>query len=184
MPPAGSRKRPAPGASPVVQQRQKSAGNKINESPQMAADQYLQWHQQNMANPASRYPDPTGNFGSNLYNGMSQGQAVPPTASNQLARRPMSQHLVPRANYNNTGDDAWPIIPEDGTQPPQDQAWLNSNEKLEQKAQIARRDTQAKRKQIPPFVQKLSRYVRTGSKLTLSNRLCCIVSLIKTEIRN
>lgn len=164
MPSAGSRKRPAPGASPIVQQQQASTGNNKNESPEMAADQYLQWHQQSMPNSAPIYSDPIGNFGSNLYNGMNQGQAVPPATSNQLTRRPMSQHLVPRANYNNSGDDAWPIIPEDGMQPPQDQAWLNSNEKLEQKAHIARRDTQAKRKQIPPFVQKLSRYVRLDSK--------------------
>ena len=157
MPPAGSRKRPAPGASPIVQQQQASAANTQSAPPPMATDQLLQWHQQNLANPTSSYPDTTGNFGSNLYNGIHQVQAPPSTASNQLARRPVSQHLAQRAPYNNNGDDGWPIISEGGMQPPQDQAWLNSNDDLEQKAQIARRDTQAKRKQIPPFVQKLSR---------------------------
>lgn len=164
MPSTGPRKRPASGASPIVQQQPASAGNRRNEAPQMATDQYLQWHQQNVAGSAPRYPDPTGNFSSNIYNGMSQDQAIPPNTSNQLARRPMSQHLVSRANFNNTGDEAWPIIAEDGIQPPQDQAWLNSNQKLDHKARLARRDTQAKRKQIPPFVQKLSRYVRIDPK--------------------
>ena len=160
MPTAGSRKRPAPRVSSIVQQQQAKASKVKKDSSQMATDQYLQWHQQSMANSAASYPDSSGNFGSNIYNGMNQGQAVPPVTSNQLARRPMSQHLVSRANYNITGDDAWPIISEDGVQNPQDQAWLNNNDELEQKAEIARRETQAKRKSIPPFVQKLTRYVR------------------------
>ncbi|MCJ1462337.1 stress-responsive transcription factor hsf1 [Pseudocyphellaria aurata] len=158
MPSTGPRKRPASGPSPI-QQQPASAGNRRNEAPQMAPDQYLQWNQQNVAGSAPRYSDPTGNFASNSYNGMSQDQAIPPNASNQLARRPLSQHLVTRANFNNAGDDAWPIVAEDGMRPPQDQAWLNNNEKLDHKARIARRNTQAKRKQIPPFVQKLSSFL-------------------------
>lgn len=157
MSPAGSRKRPAPGASPTVQQPQATATITNGAPPQLATDQLLQWHQQNMVNSASRYPDTTGNFSATLYDGMNQSPAVPSAASNQLARRQMSQQLAQRAPYNRASDDGWPIISEDGMQPPQDQGWLNSNDDLEQKAQIARRDTQAKRKQIPPFVQKLSR---------------------------
>lgn len=38
-------------------------------------------------------------------------------------------------------------------------AWRNNSDDLDQKALAAQRDAQAKRKQIPPFVQKLSRSV-------------------------
>jgi heat shock transcription factor len=34
---------------------------------------------------------------------------------------------------------------------------VDDDEELEQKAAIAKKDAQSKRKQIPPFVQKLSR---------------------------
>lgn len=126
----------------------------------MATDQYLQWHQQHLANPATSYPDTANDLTTNIFNALNQATPAPlPAVSNQLARRPATHHLVPHTNFANTGDDSWPIIAEDGVQPPQDQAWRNSNDELEREAQIARRDTQAKRKQIPPFVQKLSRYV-------------------------
>ena len=39
----------------------------------------------------------------------------------------------------------------------------DSIERLEEKAAIAKRDAQSKRKQIPPFVQKLSRYALPSS---------------------
>lgn len=168
MPPLVMRKRQAPGASPVQQAHQQQQQHQQpseldlkSEASQMATDQYLQWHQQqHLANSAISYPDPANDLTTNLLNALSQATAPPPPAvSNQLARRPATHHLVPRTNFANTADDSWPIIPEDGMQPPQDQAWRNSNDDLEREAQIARRDTQAKRKQIPPFVQKLSRYV-------------------------
>ena len=37
------------------------------------------------------------------------------------------------------------------------EAWSDDLEELERKAEIAKKDAQAKRKQIPPFIQKLSR---------------------------
>ena len=36
-------------------------------------------------------------------------------------------------------------------------AWGDDIEALEQRAQVAKREAQARRKQIPPFVQKLNR---------------------------
>ncbi len=45
----------------------------------------------------------------------------------------------------------------DGNTPGATDGWINADEDLEQKALIAKRDAQAKRKPIPPFVQKLSR---------------------------
>jgi heat shock transcription factor len=40
---------------------------------------------------------------------------------------------------------------------PTDGAWGDDLAELEARAQIAKREAQAKRKQIPPFVQKLNR---------------------------
>lgn len=161
MPPAGSRKRPAPGASPLIQQQQQQHqqnSTSLNTGAvQLPTDQNLHWHQPDIANTGASYPDSSSTFVSNLYTGRTQQNASPTTASTQVARRAIDHHLVPRGTYSNTVDDSWPILPEDGLSQGQDPAWLNTTDDLEQKAQIARRDTQAKRKQIPPFVQKLSR---------------------------
>lgn len=156
----------------------------------MATDQYLQWHQQHLANPATSYPDTANDLTTNLFNALNQATPAPPppppppTVSNQLARRPVAHHLVPRTTFANTGGDSWPIIPEDSMQPPQDQVWRNSNDELEREAQIARRDTQAKRKQIPPFVQKLSRYAPyIEYQRSLANNPCRLVFLMNPGTR-
>ncbi len=157
MTPTGSRKRPAPGSSPLVQQQQQNLATNLNTSGlQMATDQNLQWHQPSLANTAASYPDPSSNFATNMYNGSVQQDASSKTASNQVVRRGANHHVVSRGTFN-AGDDSWPLLPEDTLTQGQDPTWLNPTDDLEHKAQIARRDTQAKRKQIPPFVQKLSR---------------------------
>jgi heat shock transcription factor, other eukaryote len=157
MPPAGSRKRPAPGTSPLIQHQQQSSTSLNIGALQMSTDQNLQWHQPDMTNAGASYPDSSSTFASNMYTGRAQQNALPTTASTQVARRAIDHHLVPRATYSNGVEDSWPLLPEDGLPQSQDPTWLNTTDDLEQKAQIARRDTQAKRKQIPPFVQKLSR---------------------------
>ena len=76
--------------------------------------------------------------------------------SNQVARRPINQ-MIPRAkNYNDATGMQW-LDPASGQAQSGDSAWSDDIEDLERKAQIAKKDAQAKRKQIPPFVQKLSR---------------------------
>lgn len=163
MPPTGSRKRPAPGASPIVQQHQPTTISINNTPSQLSSEQYLQWQQQNLGTPPPGNADQSNNYGPymyngmNLYNGMSQPSSTPNPASTQITRRPTSQQLVSRTNYTDSGNESWPIVTEDGLSKPSEQPWLNPNDDLDQKAQFARRDTQAKRKQIPPFVQKLSR---------------------------
>lgn len=158
MSPAGSRKRPAPGASPLVQQQQQNLMNVNAGTLQMPADQNLQWHQPELASPATSYPDPSSAFGSTMYHdGNSQQDTSSNIASNQVARRPVNQHLISRGTYNNGGDESWPLLSEESLQQGQDPTWLNTTDDPEQKAQISRRGNQVKRKQIPPFVQKLSR---------------------------
>ena len=154
MPQAGSRKRPAPGASPIVEQ---PAMNYSAGASQLPNDQYLRWGQSPQLNGGSGYPDPTGCFNPNLYNGVAQPQEKTTQTSNQLTKRPANQQLVTRAGFSSANNDAWPTFGEGITQQPEDEAWINEDEELERKALIAKRDAQAKRKPLPPFVQKLSR---------------------------
>lgn len=44
------------------------------------------------------------------------------------------------------------------TQQQVDSAWSDDLDELDRKAAVAKKEAQSKRKQIPPFVQKLSRY--------------------------
>lgn len=74
---------------------------------------------------------------------------------NQLARRPMNQiATIPNSNGNQ-----WIPDPNSATATAVNGGWEDDIDELEQKAQVAKRDSQAKRKQIPPFVLKLRRLV-------------------------
>jgi heat shock transcription factor len=94
----------------------------------------------------------------------SQNGAAP---SNSLTRRPMNQALVStHALSNFDGSMPWNDLNEDtslishgqdGSTTGQDNVEL-----LEEMAQKAKRDAQGKRKQIPPFVQKLSSFLEEG----------------------
>lgn len=123
-------------------------------------DQMFRW---NNGVDASGFVD-AGNPGVNSFmmpTSNSFGQAVP-AASNALARRQNSRALVPTApripferadNWNGFSEDP-AFLP--GTSTGVDEH--DNIERLEEMAQRAKREAQAKRKQIPPFVQKLSRY--------------------------
>lgn len=106
----------------------------------------------------------------NANNGYELVQSQPPysqnlpAASNSLARRPMNQALVParpRSNFDTSMP--WDGLVDNGSlvahsgQDEQGSTVQDNVEALEELAQQAKREAQAKRKQIPPFVQKLSR---------------------------
>ena len=144
----GTRKRPAPGASPMQSpQSQNFAAINLNggntTTTTTMTDHYPHWPQQG----AISYADSSSNFEPSPYNG-TNGQ--PAAQSNQLARRTLGQQIVPRNTYNDA------IMQENSAQPSAEQ-WVAENDDLERRAEVAKRETQAKRKQIPPFVQKLSR---------------------------
>lgn len=112
------------------------------------------------------YSEPSA-FNMNSYgnnNALTQqqfDQSIPNT-SNQLTRRPVNRQLVPTAQrpvYDNTVDPWGQFGDESGLDPTNTGTMeeTDSIEALEEKATVAKRDAQAKRKQIPPFVQKLSR---------------------------
>lgn len=141
-----NRKRSAPGASPLapVQQTFPNAGQ----------DSMIPW---TAGADGASFVDGAGR-GINSY-GMGHPQAQYqgiPSPSNALARRPLNNALVP-ANLHQQFDwnyDDGSFLPASSTEPVDD----NDNiDVLLEKAQRAKREAQAKRKQIPPFVQKLSR---------------------------
>ncbi|KAM5377357.1 hypothetical protein ACJZ2D_005038 [Fusarium nematophilum] len=165
-----SRKRAAPGASPMMpipQQMQPpySSGN-------AAGDQMLRWN--GMGDASGFVNGVDGLMDGNAHAGNSFGlvpaqpqypQAVP-TPSNSLARRQMNRALVPtnpRANFDGSVD-SWGNFVGDENALLQQNSGENLTEQdnielLEEMAQKAKRESQSKRKQIPPFVQKLSSFL-------------------------
>ena len=166
-----TRKRGAPGANPPAQQPQQSfSGLSYQQAGDMSnqfGDQFLDWNQADgSVNSLDAQYTNQSVYDNNLYNtglngnmGMDSAHgldpAVPPN-STQLVRRNPNQQLATR---NRT---SWPDSGS-GLQPTPtswDQLDDEDERDLEQRALVAKREAQAKRKQIPPFVQKLSRYVR------------------------
>ncbi|KAG4420448.1 hypothetical protein IFR04_006368 [Cadophora malorum] len=165
MPPANPRKRAAPGSSPAVQNSQMSQS--YNAPSQVSNADFLNWNQQTDNN--TRFADQSG-FNMNNYAGAQTSQpqfdqSIPTAASTQLARRPNNRQLVqtgPRMPYDNSADP-WGQFGDDSILDPQNGNGVmeeNDNiELLEERAAVAKRDAQSKRKQIPPFVQKLSSFL-------------------------
>jgi hypothetical protein len=146
-----SRKRPAPGSVPIGQQPLQPLPQYPTASPQLSDDQFLRWGQNPQANgAASSYPDPS-DFNNPTYSS-NQTNSMP---SNQLTRRPTNQLANRGKPYSDSGG-TW-VDPNQGPTDPVDGSWTEKDEDLEQKAQLAKRDAMSKRKQIPPFVQKLAR---------------------------
>lgn len=161
-----TRKRPAPGAAPASHPQPGLVPTypPANPNSQLSNEQFLQWGQNPSANSinTSSFADPS------TYNpaGYAASQdltvaAAPATpTTNQFARRqPPQNQLVTR----NRGYEQAPAVYTENTSGVggESGAWGESLEELYQRAITAKREAQSKRKQIPPFVQKLSRYVRT-----------------------
>ena len=153
--PVSSRKRPAPGASPIVQGEMQSGMGYSTNPAQVANEQYLQWDSNLPNHDAPNYPDPSSNFSSNLYNTIPP-QGPPRETSVQLARRPMGQQVMSRGMYNGAGEN-WAGTVDIPQQQVVEDSWNNDDNALAQKAELAKKDATQKRKSIPPFVQKLSR---------------------------
>ncbi|KAK1534376.1 HSF-type DNA-binding protein [Colletotrichum costaricense] len=165
------RKRPAPGTIPTMPMPQ------VGQSfPSPPGDQFLRWG--GAADAATGLVDGTGAQAVNSY-GLVPGQQqqqqqqtpqqfVQPTPSpnNAVARRQMNRALVPtgaRQNFDSSSDP-WSFVGEDSALLQQQQANGNMAETdnveiLEEMARKAMREAQQKRKQIPPFVQKLSSFL-------------------------
>lgn len=154
-----SRKRAAPGASPIVpiqqpMQQQYATGD-------VGSDQLMRWQP-----PANNTGFDQNIHGANAYGyNAGQPQAAQPIAgpSNTLARRQGNRALVPTSNVPNLDSsvEQWNDFGDENAILPQNNnaalAETDSVEMLEQMAQKTKRRMQADRKQIPPFIQKLSR---------------------------
>jgi len=144
-----SRKRPAPGADPIPfppQMPNPTPAYNDGLGQNLSNDEFFQWGQTGQTAPA--YND--NNFALNA-NAYPQVNAQPST---QLTRRPMTHLAAPVRTRMSEDGSAW--IDPSGAQA-MDSAWEDDISALEARAQVAKRDAQAKRKQIPPFVQKLNR---------------------------
>lgn len=150
-----SRKRPAPGASPIVPQPIQSVPNMPQSDSQLSNDQFLQWGQNGSSrnntlnyDPSSYPPVPNPSDHQNTYH--PQGQ---------LTRRPAANQLVSRSQLQ---DPALltSVDPAAGTrQPDQGEEYGETPAEIEQRALLAKKEAQAKRRQIPPFVQKLRSFL-------------------------
>ena len=146
-----TRKRTAPGADTVQIQQ-------LQTSPQMSSNEFPQWPAQNTSQQTAGYNPKPSNYGQSSYNsGSSSSQSASgPSLQNQLSRRPFGNQLSPQQGANAQTSGSWPKSSHNSSNNP-----LNYNtaagDELDRKAEIAKREMQANRKQIPPFVQKLSR---------------------------
>jgi heat shock transcription factor len=139
-----------------------------NAGSQLSNADFLRWAQ----NPDNQsYTDPSTFNVSTAFstNGLPQTPSAfdqpitAPSHSTQLARRPhnTNRQLVQSAQRTfDNSSDLWAQFGDEAMMDAQNGQGSGENddiEALEEKAAIAKREAQAKRKQIPPFVQKLSR---------------------------
>ncbi|GAB7343792.1 hypothetical protein MBLNU457_1765t1 [Dothideomycetes sp. NU457] len=154
---SGSRKRAAPGTSPMPQQPPSpQPGYQFDQGSPMVPDpSFSQFNAENFANTT---------FDPNIYPSFGLGQpanlpTVKSSPSNQLVRRNTNQQLM----VGNQAQDQWLAPPTTGA------AWEvnDSDQELDRKAAMAKRDAQAKRKQIPPFVLKLWSFLNDNKNTEL-----------------
>ncbi|TID19428.1 hypothetical protein E2P81_ATG06598 [Venturia nashicola] len=163
--PQATRKRGAPEASPdpLPQQQPFNSNLSSGQDNAMLDSQLVDWiNADGSGNLNSQFSGVSG-FDTSLYDTSldnSLGLANGGLTSNQLVRRHPNQQLVSRGNNGwqdlstSTGQGAWEAMDE-------------GEESLEQRALVAKKEAQAKRKQIPPFVQKLSSFLDDNTNTEL-----------------
>jgi heat shock transcription factor len=123
--------------------------------PYNTPEQMLGWN----GNSAPNSVNPYGVM-SPVQTPFSQGAPAPSSA---IARRGGNNSLIASNHtFSPQPNDPWPGFADDNLLPNQPSGVLDEHdniELLEERAQRAKREAQAKRKQIPPFVQKLNRSV-------------------------
>lgn len=163
-----SRKRPAPGASPLgfqSQPQQLSDHHYANSAQPLTDDQFFDWGA-NAHNPNAYSNQPIYGMPANANMYQNQPSVSP---SNQLTRRPVNPVMARPPALNSQWMNESPV-----TTPVQQQdpaaTWSDDIEELVAKAQIAKKDAQSRRKQIPPFVMKLHRLVRMAKPLFFADK--------------
>ncbi|KAK8107480.1 Heat shock factor protein [Apiospora kogelbergensis] len=163
-------------------------------APGSAAASQMPQHQQQTYYPPTSTPDPMNGWnGSNVNSFMENssnslnpyGILSPPTQtqfnpsgtpgttpSTALARRGNNNQLVvTNHSFNTQQNDVWGPYGDESLVPQQNSSSTaeehDNIEVLEERAQRAKRESQAKRKQIPPFVQKLNSFLEDGKNTEL-----------------
>ncbi|KAL4904413.1 hypothetical protein BDW74DRAFT_30520 [Aspergillus multicolor] len=159
MSPQGiTRKRPAPGTSPAVHPQLGQLPNYHQTSgAPLSNDQFLQWGQTSSPNavPPVSFPDTTS-YNTGAIPTSAHDLSGVSTTSNQVARRQTPNQMVSRGR---SYEQPSAPTPDQNNVPGESGGWSESLEELYKRALAAKREAQAKRKQIPPFVQKLSSFL-------------------------
>ncbi|KAL2402355.1 hypothetical protein ABEF94_000786 [Exophiala dermatitidis] len=174
-----SRKRPAPGADPVPFASPLPTtlpGFNDGLGPNLSNDEFFQWGQTGQtgvpyndpgyAINGTIFPQPVSQPVPQVQPPQQQPQPQPQMQpSNQLARRPINQ-LTTRGRLSEDSTSWGETL--NGIPHTTDADWPDDDiAELEARAQIAKREAQAKRKQIPPFVQKLNSFLEDGKNTDL-----------------
>lgn len=149
-----SRKRPAPGASPLMQQNMAPQPQyqyqQMPDNPDFSNFDFSNTFpaDQTFADPS--LSDANDNFAAafNASQPQTYGNNISQAPSTDLVRRARNQQLAPQSGYQ----EQWNGGMGNATNPEDDDI-----EELKRRAEIAKNEARGKRKQIPPFVQKLSR---------------------------
>ena len=145
-----SRKRAAPGASPMLQQ---PMPQNPYQYPMQDNTDFSNFDFSNPLPPDQTYDSnafDSNNFSYNLNTAQQQPAYGNAPTSQELVRRSRNNHLAPAQSQMQQGSAG--------------EGWNGFNQyddedeaDLERRVAAAKKDAQGKRKQIPPFVQKLSR---------------------------
>jgi heat shock transcription factor, other eukaryote len=175
--PLSSRKRGAPGADQTLPPPQQPF-NDLNlhqpaqDSANAFGNQFMDWGNTDGLSSLNPQFGEQPTFDNSLYDtglnsslGIGSGAPIAPapaSISSQLVRRNPNQQLATRGRtWQDSSSTGMPQTQPQG-------AWEDEDEaELEQRALAAKREAQAKRKQIPPFVQKLSRLVDSPPTVAL-----------------
>ncbi|CAO2649582.1 Nn.00g069670.m01.CDS01 [Neocucurbitaria sp. VM-36] len=153
-----TRKRRAPGASP------QAPTQTFQQDIPVQNDPYMNWNDPAMSADMSGFNDPSlydtysasmAGGGHNRVVSLEDGADL---NMGQLVRRNPNQQLAPAPRRSQ-----WDGYPS----PTQQWETVDDDDELEQKAAAAKKDAQLKRKQIPPFVQKLSSFLDNNKNETL-----------------
>ena len=150
-----SRKRPAPGAEPIMQQPTVPQANYDYSQQIPQNSDYGNFDFSQFANDQA-FPDPatldlTNPAAAYLNAGTPAQYPSNLQPSTDLVRRSRNQQLAPQNGQQEQWNGQYNMA--DGRPAPYEE----NEQDLAEKVHLAKRDAQGKRKQIPPFVQKLSR---------------------------
>lgn len=170
----GTRKRPAPGMSPLRQDPNEIRNQTHNiSSPKQNIRQFDMQalpishnglpidsaFENNYIDPSSDY---SNQYGDPYFNVMPE-QNTTQGLGTEIVRKQAGNQVVPFG-------DTHPVARAEfgGAQPPVEQPWQEEvpTNDLDHRALLAQRDAQSKRKQIPPFIQKLSSFLDDNTRNT------------------